>query len=125
LPRDATGWPLVKQRFRLRKRNDFERVRRYGRSFAHPLIVLIDHSNELAHSRFGVAAGRAVGKAVERNRAKRRLRAILAPLIPEIVPGVDILLIARKPILEASHARLEGAVKQLLNKAKLFKPSGD
>lgn len=100
-------------------------MRRYGRSFAHPLVVLIDHANELSHSRFGVAAGRAVGNAVERNRAKRRLRAILAPLVPAIAPGMDILLIARAPIREAGHTRLVSAVMQLLNRANLVRKTGD
>jgi ribonuclease P protein component len=86
--------------------------------------VLIHLANELPHSRFGVAAGRSVGNAVRRNRAKRRLRAILAALSSEIVRGTDILLIARKPIVEANHARLDGAVRQLLKKAQLFKRPG-
>jgi ribonuclease P protein component len=115
----------VKSKFRLKQRNDFERVRRHGRSFAHPLVVLIAHPNELPYLRIGIVAGRAIGNAVERNRARRRLRAILARAIPEIVPGMDILVIARGPVRETIFARLEAAVMQLLNRANLLKKSGE
>jgi ribonuclease P protein component len=115
----------VKSRFRLKQRNDFERVRRHGRSFAHPLVVLIGQPNELPHPRIGIVAGRAIGNAVNRNRAKRRLRAILARVIPDIVPGMDILVIARRPVRETTFARLDAAVMQLLNRANLLKKSGD
>ncbi|HUF37750.1 MAG TPA: ribonuclease P protein component [Anaerolineales bacterium] len=111
----------MKRKFRLRKRSDFERVRRHGRSVAHPLIVLIEHANGFSYTRFAVAAGRAVGNAVERNRAKRRLRAILAAIIPDVVPGKDILVIARQPIRLAGYDRLDGAVKLLLEKANLLR----
>lgn len=87
--------------------------------------MLIGHANELPHSRIGIVAGRAIGNAVDRNRAKRRLRAILAKAIPEIVPGMDILVIARGPVRETTFARLDAAVMQLLNRAKLVKKSGD
>ncbi len=49
----------------------------------------------------GVAAGRSVGSAVERNRAKRRLRACMDGLLPRLTPGWDIILLARKPIVSA------------------------
>jgi hypothetical protein len=63
----ATGkW--VKRRFRLTRSTDFKRVRRIGRSYAHPLVVLIVASNEIQQARIGIVAGKTVGMAVERNR---------------------------------------------------------
>ena len=62
---------------RLRSAVEIERVRREGRSYAHPLVVLIaapalpEHA---AGSRAAVVAGRRIGGAGIRNRAKRRRR---------------------------------------------------
>ena len=88
-------------------------------------MVLIALPNDLATSRIGVAAGRTLGKAVQRNRAKRLLRAAVAPVLPTITPGWDILLIARLPILQASFVQIEAGLSSLLNRAHLLQEIHD
>jgi ribonuclease P protein component len=110
----------VKRRFRLTRSIDFKRVRRIGRSYAHPLVVLVAAKNDLQQVRLGVVAGRAVGKAVERNRAKRRLRACLQDLLPNMVPGWDLIFLARKPMDQAGFAEICAAVRLLIRKAGLL-----
>ncbi|UCF28219.1 MAG: ribonuclease P protein component [Chloroflexota bacterium] len=99
---------------------DFERVRRLGKSYAHPFIVLIALPNELDKSRFAVAAGRSIGKAVQRNKAKRILRETLRSLIPTIESGWDIVLLARKPISNAGYQQVQAALSTLLSQANLL-----
>jgi ribonuclease P protein component len=113
----------VKRRFRLTKSADFKRVRRLGKAYPHPLIVLIALPNELTISRFAVAAGRSVGNAVKRNRAKRLMREVLNKLLPDIPPGWDILLIARQPMSAASFSQTEQAVRLELQHAGLLNQS--
>jgi len=49
-----------------------------------------------APSRFGFTASKRVGKAVDRNRARRRLKAAARELLPRLgVPGADYVFIAR------------------------------
>ena len=111
----------MNRKFRLRKSTDFKRVRRLGKSYAHPLVVLIKHPNQEGFSRFGVAAGRSIGNAVERNRAKRRLREIIRPRIIRILDGWDILFLARYAIHCASPAELKNALDELIIRAELSK----
>ena len=113
----------MKRRFRLKRSSDFQRVRRDGKSYAHPLVVLVVAPNEVGQVRVGVAAGRTVGKAVARNRAKRRLREIMRPLLPHLPPGWDLMLIARAPINQAPFAEVRQAVHALLRRAGLLPPS--
>lgn len=110
----------MKRRFRLTRSTDFQRVRRIGKSYAHPLIVFLVSANDLDHARIGIVAGRAVGNAVERNRAKRRLRAALQPLLGCISGGCDIVFLARKPITSASFSEISTAVQSLLKRANLL-----
>lgn len=107
----------MNRKFRLRSSTDFKRVRRLGKSYAHPLIVLIKHPNQADISRFGVAAGRSVGNAVARNRAKRRLREVVRTRIPGIQTGWDLIFLARQPLREASYTELQAAVDQLIQRA--------
>ena len=81
--------------------------------------MLIKHANELETPRIGVAAGRSVGNAVKRNRAKRVLRAAIRPLLPQLLPGYDILLLGRTRINEAKSSEVQAALADLIKKAGL------
>lgn len=83
-------------------------------------MVLITLPNELELSRFGVAAGRSVGKAVQRNRAKRLLRESLRPLVPTIESGWDVILIARQPLPQATLQQTMEVLHSLLHRANLL-----
>ncbi len=110
----------VQRRFRLTSSNDFKRVRRLGKSYAHPLLVLIAQKNELGILRFAVSAGRRVGNAVRRNRAKRLLREAIRSLIPDIAPGWDFVILARQPMEKATFIQTQEALIRLLQRAKLW-----
>jgi ribonuclease P protein component len=101
---------------------DIERVRQSGKSYSHPLVVLIAAPNELGIIRIAVVAGRSVGGAVLRNRAKRLLRACLDPLIPGLASGWDLVLLARRPLSEAGFGKVLLALEIVLRRAKLYFP---
>jgi len=107
----------VQRRYRLTSSIEIKRVRRSGDSYVHPLLVLIIKAGESSISRFAVTAGISIGNAVKRNRAKRLLRAALRDLIADIKPGYQGLLIARKPLLQASSQQTSAALKTLLEEA--------
>ena len=68
----------------------------------------------------GVTAGLAVGNAVKRNRAKRLLRAAMNQLVTAIVPGSQLLLVARSPLAEANVFQAREALSILLKRAGLI-----
>ena len=111
---------MLPQQHRLKRASDVFLVRRQGRSWRHPLAVLLVRANEQEVSRFGFVASRAVGKAVERNRAKRLLREVVHSHLPQIAVGWDCLLIARNQLPEASFMEVDTAVSQLLARANLL-----
>jgi ribonuclease P protein component len=115
----------VQRRFRLTSSFEIKRVRRLGKSYAHPLLVLIAQRNELATSRFAVSAGRSVGNAVQRNRAKRLLREAIRPLLSDIEPGWDVLLLARQPMEKATFQQSQEALVRLLERSKLLVNGND
>jgi ribonuclease P protein component len=115
----------VQRSFRLTRSEDFKRVRRSGKSYAHPLVVLIVLKSERSSQprvRVGVAAGRTVGTAVKRNRAKRLLREAMRTLIPITASGMDLLLIARPGLPSASLEEVRQALLSLLQRARIAIP---
>ncbi|HSG25797.1 MAG TPA: ribonuclease P protein component [Anaerolineales bacterium] len=110
----------MNKRFRLKKSADFQRVRRFGKAIAHPFVVLLYLPTENEDIRFGIAAGKSVGNAVARNRAKRILRAAIQVHLPHIRPGHDCVLIARHSIHQANSSDLDQILAKLLTRADLL-----
>jgi ribonuclease P protein component len=110
---------------RLTSASDFERVRREGRSHAHPLVVLVVSRRpegdppEASPARCGFAAGKNVGTAVARNRAKRLLREAVRKRAAQLAPGWDMVFIARAPLAEADLAQAQHAVDNLMRRANV------
>jgi ribonuclease P protein component len=108
------------KRHRLGQSRQFQRVRREGQSWAHPLLVLITLRNELPYSRFGFLVSKRIGRAVARNRVKRLMREAARARLSDIPPGWDIILIARAAIAEADLERIKLALDSLLQRAGLL-----
>ncbi len=107
----------MKRAQRLRAHADFDRVRREGRSWSHRLLVLAACRNELGVTRVGVTAGRRVGGAVVRNRAKRLMREAARVHYAGVAPGWDLVLIARAAIAGARLPDVAAALETLLRQA--------
>ncbi|HEX8990828.1 MAG TPA: ribonuclease P protein component [Anaerolineales bacterium] len=109
----------MQRKFRLTRSDDFKRVRRSGKSYAHPLLVLVVQAGEHDRLRVGVAATRSIGSAVHRNRAKRVMREAMRTLIPSLGTGWDIVCVARPPLLDCDMFQVREALLTLLRRAGL------
>ena len=102
---------------RLLKTADFRRTLDRGRKGGLPLLVVLARPNDLGDCRLGVIASRKVGKAVERNRVKRRLRECFRLLKLNLpLEGYDFVFIARKRATFASMFEIQQAVERAVEK---------
>jgi ribonuclease P protein component len=111
---------------RLKTRGDFLRVAGGRVRAARPGLVLQaapQPGDPEAALRVGYTASRRVGGAVQRNRAKRRLRAVAAAVLPRCgAAGTDYVLIARDGTAGRRYAELladlEGALRQVARRRR-------
>jgi ribonuclease P protein component len=115
----------VQRKYRLTRSDEFKRVRREGKSYADPLVVLLALPGEASSLQVGIAAGRTVGNAVRRNRAKRLLREAMRPMLPKTASGWNLVLIARPGLASASLDQTRVALESLLRRARLLIPGDE
>ena len=72
-------------------------------------------ANGLPHNRYGFVTSRAVGKAVVRNKVRRRLREAVRSLPLE--DGWDVVVIARRSAADAMYRELRESLASLLARA--------
>ena len=92
----------------LKSRKDFLRIRDYGlKSVCKALILQAARNDDNTIKRFGFTATRKIGNAVTRNRAKRRLRALVQINYKEqFNNGMDYVLIARNETAKRDFHKL-------------------
>jgi len=122
---------------RLQHRADFLRVAARGRKWVTPGLILqvaptTPNANRVEgkHLRIGFTVSRRVGNAVERNRVRRRLMAVVREvLITYGKEGCDYVVIGRRASLTRPYGKLvhdlETALAELYSNIDLPKMNGD
>jgi ribonuclease P protein component len=109
----------MQQQFRLRKKEDFARLRREGRVYHSRHITLSLGANGLEHNRYGIITSKQLGNAVKRNRVRRLLREAVRQLHPRLANGFDVILIARRETVGQPFWAVCRIVEELCRKAGL------
>lgn len=103
---------------RLRKHADYQRVYRESRRYSSASMsyfyrVRGEGEAAGAQARVGLTTGRVLGKAVERNRIRRRMREAVRRHLEELPGQVDVVLHPRRTVLEIEFDRLESEVARI------------
>jgi ribonuclease P protein component len=97
----------LRPRQRLRRGAEFDEAFRRGARLEGRLFLLVAAPNGRGFDRLGVAAGRRVGGAVERNRARRLLRESFRRMGRKAGPGLDLVVVARAPLARRGQAEVD------------------
>ncbi len=112
---------MLPRKHRLTADKDVTRVLRKGRAVFTNLLIIKALANDLGVVRTAVVVSTKVHKrAVKRNLIKRRVREVLAVLIPKIKVGVDMVVTAQPEAVDRSQADLGTALEYCLKKIGLF-----
>jgi len=111
---------FMKQSFgkheRVRKRKEYSRIYQNGaRLYSENFLVLL-HPNDKEIRRLGITAGKKIGNAVKRNRAKRLLREFFRLNKDMVPPGRDVVITVRRDVSRLSLQEITRELEELLVK---------
>mgnify|MGYP001533395844 FL=1 len=100
---------------------EFRRIYRKGKSAVSPQLVIYCQRNRRGHSRLGVSVSTKLGCAVVRNRVRRRIREIYRLNKAKMLPGYDLIVVARVRVVETDYQKLDRTYLRLLEQLDLLR----
>ena len=108
--------------WRLHKHADYQRVYQNSRKQFSSLMSYFAAAQPRDHAgagpRIGITAGKVLGKAVERNRIKRRMRAAIVSNLAALEADVDLVLHPKRSVLDAEWTALVSEVQRVFEKVQ-------
>ena len=112
---------MLSKENRLKKKKDFEKLFKEGKSFKEKFLVLKINKNNLSNNRFGFIVSKKISKkAVVRNKIKRQLREIIRKEIKNYQKGFDVAVIALPDIVLKDFKEITQALESVLKKIKIL-----
>ncbi|MEE1049809.1 MAG: ribonuclease P protein component, partial [Clostridia bacterium] len=111
---------VMKKIISLCRNYEFQRLYRRGKSAVRPTLVMYAIDTKGDKIRLGITAGKKIGGAVCRNRAKRRIRELFRITQDELKCGKDICIVARGRILDVTYEKLVKDFRSAAEELELF-----
>ena len=105
---------------RLRSRAEFTAVQQGGRRAPGRYLTMLARPNSVGHDRLGIIASKRVGGAVERNRAKRRIREVFRRHTrrDDGMADLDLVVIVRPELVQAPFPAVTADFQTALKKLR-------
>ena len=104
----------------LKSNTDFRRAYGRGKAYTNPALVTYVNKNRAGICRVGITTSKKIGNAVQRNRARRVIRAAFVVLSEEVRPGYDIVFVARTKTVYKKSTEILEIMRMQLDSAGLL-----
>ena len=111
----------MNRNYSLKKNKEFNYVYRRGKSVANRYLVLVFVKRKTNVLKVGFSVSKKIGKAVIRNKIKRRLNEAFRLMMDDVKPNTLMVFIARPGITELDFKAVQKNVRHILKKAALLK----
>ena len=110
----------MKKTVTIKNNHEFRRLYQKGKSAVTPFMVVYCRPNRLGHNRLGITTGVKLGKAVVRNRCRRRIREVYRLAQPGMKQGYDLVIVARTRCFDGRWDKLSAAFDRALDQLGLL-----
>ncbi len=106
----------------LNQNSDFRRAYGRGKNYASPALVTYVVKNRVGYCRYGITTSKKIGNAVQRNRARRVIRAAVFELSDQMTGSFDIVFVARSKTKYVKSTAIRDMMQAQLVSAGVIKP---
>ena len=109
----------MKSIYRLKKNYQYNYVYKHAKSVGDRNFLILYCASNMQASKVGFSVSKKYGGAVERNRIRRQMKAVMSTLMPQVKSGFNLVVIPRKsePYL---HEDIVSSLTKLLKRAELI-----
>lgn len=107
----------------MKNNHEFRRLYTKGRNVSTPTLVIYIMKSRRDYNQLGVTVSTKIGKAVIRNRIRRRIREIYRLNEEKISRGLDIVVVARVRSRHADYAQLKKDFLHACKRLRIFDES--
>jgi ribonuclease P protein component len=112
---------MLKKENRLRKTKEINRVFKSKKGFYDDLLGVKILKNDKKINKYCIIISANISKkAVERNRLRRKIKAIIIELEPSLKKGLDCLIIVKKKALDSDGFTIKKSIEKIFKKNKLY-----
>jgi len=110
----------MKKTVSLKRNDDFQHVFRKGKTKGSSILVVFVMPNDMCFNRLGVTVSKKMGKAVLRNKLRRRIKEAFRLFEQDLVAGHDIVILPKPDLAQAKFNNILKTLKFLLKKQGLL-----
>lgn len=105
---------------KITRNDEFKKVFLEGKRIESNNLTLFFLRNRYKFNRLGVIVKKEIGKAVTRNKTKRKIREAYRRINEKLFQGYDIIIIANKSIIELDFFEIYNELESLFTKKRLL-----
>ena len=105
----------------LKCNTDFRRLYNRGKTVTDPSLVIYYSKTRAGICRIGITTSKKIGNAVERNRSRRLLKEAFRSVCPDVIPGYDIVIVARSKTKYVKSTRLAEIMHRIFSEQGMLK----
>ena len=115
----------LKSSDKLKKKWEFRRVYEDKKKYWNNIFTIYVSPNHMDKTRLGLTVSKKVGNSVKRNRVKRLIRESFRLSKEIILPGYDIIVVAKPAAYSLKCQQAQSVLLQLLRRARILKTERD
>lgn len=110
----------MKKTVSIKENREFSYLYRRGKFVSSDCLIIYFRPNRFSCNRLGITVSKKVGKAVIRNKVRRRIKECYRELEGILPVGYDFVIVARTAAALADYKKIMSAFKYMLKKAGLL-----